>query len=206
MSDPRVDAAFAAGRVPEGVSKAYLNESRDQPSIAGIIFVTVLSSIIVLSRLASRAFLVKRFGFDDALTLLSWVNPPSTTYTALLSLNTYMKFPLLTPTALLHPLCRPLHQTHRNRLRPPLRIHPIRNAHADRRAERNPRLRRAHHLHDRFTLLPHLRPGILLPRVQRAPRVARLHPRRLRHPHRGIPPAAAPDCLPLHACYGAVAV
>ncbi|KAF4984791.1 hypothetical protein FZEAL_82 [Fusarium zealandicum] len=72
MSDPKVLQAIADGRVPNEVTAEYLGESKDAPAIVGIIFVTVLTSIIVLGRLSSRAFLMRRFGFDDALTLLSW--------------------------------------------------------------------------------------------------------------------------------------
>lgn len=74
MSDPKVAQAIADGRVPKDITAAYLNETKDGPAIAGIIFVTVLTSIIVLGRLASRAFLIRRFGIDDGLTLLSWVS------------------------------------------------------------------------------------------------------------------------------------
>ncbi|CEI62626.1 hypothetical protein FVEN_g5155 [Fusarium venenatum] len=73
MTDPKVTKAFEDGRVPKGITADYLNETRDASAIAGIIFVTVLTSIIVLGRLASRAFLMHRFGFDDALTLTSWM-------------------------------------------------------------------------------------------------------------------------------------
>ncbi|OAQ92537.1 proteinrelated to integral membrane protein pth11 [Purpureocillium lilacinum] len=69
MSD--VDEAIAAGRVPAGITAAYLKESKDQPAIAGIIFVTVLTFIVVVGRLLSRAFIVRRFGFDDGLALVS---------------------------------------------------------------------------------------------------------------------------------------
>ncbi|KAM0444041.1 hypothetical protein ACHAQK_002793 [Fusarium lateritium] len=73
MSDPKVAQAIADGRVPKEITADYLNETKDAPAIAGIIFVTCLTSIVVLGRLASRALLIRRFGFDDALTLLSWV-------------------------------------------------------------------------------------------------------------------------------------
>ncbi|KAI6777197.1 hypothetical protein HG530_001142 [Fusarium avenaceum] len=73
MSDPKVAQAIADGRVPKGITADYLNETKDTPAIAGIIFITCLTSIIVLGRLASRALLIRRFGFDDALTLLSWI-------------------------------------------------------------------------------------------------------------------------------------
>ncbi|RFN43514.1 hypothetical protein FIE12Z_12265 [Fusarium flagelliforme] len=73
MSDPKVSQAIADGRVPKGITADYLNETRDASAIAGILFVTVLTSIIVLGRLASRAFLIHRFGIDDALTFVSWL-------------------------------------------------------------------------------------------------------------------------------------
>ncbi|KAJ6438762.1 proteinrelated to integral membrane protein pth11 [Purpureocillium lavendulum] len=69
MSD--VDEAIAAGRVPAGITAAYLKESKDQPAIAGIIFVTALTFVVVVARLLSRAFIVRRFGFDDGLALVS---------------------------------------------------------------------------------------------------------------------------------------
>lgn len=74
MKDSKVAAAIAAGRVPDGISEAYLNETRDGPATAGIIFVTALTGLFVLGRLSSRAFLVRRFGADDWLTLLSFVS------------------------------------------------------------------------------------------------------------------------------------
>ncbi|KAI7764413.1 hypothetical protein LZL87_003618 [Fusarium oxysporum] len=73
MTDPKVAQAIADGRVPKGVTAAYLNQSKDAPAIVGIILVTCLTSIIVLGRLASRAFLIRRFGLDDSLTLVSWL-------------------------------------------------------------------------------------------------------------------------------------
>ncbi|KAF7562653.1 hypothetical protein G7046_g1469 [Stylonectria norvegica] len=73
MSDVKVAAAVAAGRVPDGVSVAYLNESRDGAAVAGIIFVAVLASIVVLCRLASRSFIIRRWGPDDSFTLVSWL-------------------------------------------------------------------------------------------------------------------------------------
>ncbi|KAH6888466.1 hypothetical protein B0T10DRAFT_562041 [Thelonectria olida] len=74
MSDPKVAQAIKDGRVPDTVTAAYLNQSRDAPAIAGIIFVAVLTSIVVLGRLGSRAFLIRRFGMDDTLTLFSWIS------------------------------------------------------------------------------------------------------------------------------------
>jgi len=74
MSDPLVDQAIADGRVPPGITAEYLNESRDAPAIAGIIFVTIFATLVVALRLFSRAFLLRRFGLDDCLTVASWVS------------------------------------------------------------------------------------------------------------------------------------
>ncbi|CRK42362.1 hypothetical protein BN1723_000773 [Verticillium longisporum] len=71
MGDPLVDQAFRDGRVPEGITKDFLNESRDGSAIAAIAFIFAASSIIVIIRLLSRGFMVKLLGFDDALAALS---------------------------------------------------------------------------------------------------------------------------------------
>lgn len=76
MSESQIDKAIADGRVPSDVSKAFLLESKDQPAIAGIIFVAALTFIIVCGRVLSRAFLVRRFGYDDALAVASMVCIP----------------------------------------------------------------------------------------------------------------------------------
>ncbi|KAG7118010.1 hypothetical protein HYQ44_020234 [Verticillium longisporum] len=46
MGDPLVDQAFRDGRVPEGITKDFLNESRDGSAIAAIAFIFAASSII----------------------------------------------------------------------------------------------------------------------------------------------------------------
>lgn len=73
MIDPDIVAAIDAGRVPENISAEYLNESTDRPTIVAIIFVTVFTSTIVVLRSFSRLFLVRRFGFDDALAVFGLV-------------------------------------------------------------------------------------------------------------------------------------
>ncbi|PHH60545.1 hypothetical protein CDD81_1550 [Ophiocordyceps australis] len=75
--DPKVAEAFASGRLPNAdapdVTPQFLNESRDKPAIIGILFVTGLTATIVVGRLLSRAFVVRRFGFDDGLALISLI-------------------------------------------------------------------------------------------------------------------------------------
>ncbi|KAK2590461.1 hypothetical protein QQS21_011862 [Conoideocrella luteorostrata] len=66
-----VDQAIAAGRVSEPLSREFLLESKDRPAIAGILFVTILTSVIVFGRVLSRTFIVRRFGYDDALAVVS---------------------------------------------------------------------------------------------------------------------------------------
>lgn len=71
--DPAVASAVAAGRVPPEVSIAWLDETKDQPAIAAIIAVTILTSLMVGGRVISRGFVLKRFGYDDGLAVLSWI-------------------------------------------------------------------------------------------------------------------------------------
>lgn len=71
MSD--VDQAIADGRVPSEVSRATLLESKDRPAIVGILIVTILTFLVVVGRVLSRAFIVRRFGYDDGLAVASLV-------------------------------------------------------------------------------------------------------------------------------------
>ncbi|KAM3453403.1 hypothetical protein MY3296_003811 [Beauveria thailandica] len=71
MSEAKVAEAAANGELPEGITEAFLNESKDRPAIIAIVVVAVLTCSVVLCRLASRAFVVKRIGTDDGLALAS---------------------------------------------------------------------------------------------------------------------------------------
>lgn len=61
------------GNLTEVPSREFLLESRDAPTIAGILFVTILTSVIVLGRILARTFIVRRYGYDDALAVVSLV-------------------------------------------------------------------------------------------------------------------------------------
>ncbi|KAM3512643.1 hypothetical protein MY11210_003737 [Beauveria gryllotalpidicola] len=71
MSEAKVAEAAANGKLPEGITEAFLNETKDQAAIIGIVIVAVLTCCVVLCRLASRALVVKRIGIDDGLALAS---------------------------------------------------------------------------------------------------------------------------------------
>ena len=138
MTDPKVAQAIADGRVPKGVTAAYLNQSKDAPAIVGIILVTCLTSIIVLGRLASRAFLIRRFGLDDSLTLVSWVSrfflfSVTGPYRGCRSLPTGVTSSrkLTDRLALLGSIRWPVHQAHPAGLWTTLRLYPICSRHAD---------------------------------------------------------------------------
>ena len=73
-TDPRIARAILEGRIPEEISIAYLEESRDDSAIGAIIFVTVLTGVIVILRIASRAFVLNRTGPDDWLAVLGLVS------------------------------------------------------------------------------------------------------------------------------------
>lgn len=79
MVDFRIQQAIADGKVPSDITAAYLSESRDRPSIIGIVFVTVLTFLVVVTRLVSRSFIVQRIGIDDVLAAVSLVS--TCTYT-----------------------------------------------------------------------------------------------------------------------------
>ncbi|KAL5614887.1 hypothetical protein BROUX41_004966 [Berkeleyomyces rouxiae] len=69
MSSKAISEAIAAGRVPENVEER-LYPSTDNQTIAAIVFVGSLSTLVVAVRLFSRLFIVKHFGIDDGLALL----------------------------------------------------------------------------------------------------------------------------------------
>ncbi|KAL7941156.1 hypothetical protein V8C42DRAFT_197530 [Trichoderma barbatum] len=71
MVDSRIQQAIANGTVPPDITAEYLSETRDRPSIIGIVFVTALTFVVVCTRLISRSCIVRRVGVDDALAALS---------------------------------------------------------------------------------------------------------------------------------------
>lgn len=71
MSD--VDQAIADGRVPPDVTRAILLESKDRAAVVGISIVTILTFLVVCGRVVSRTFIVRRFGYDDGLAVVSLV-------------------------------------------------------------------------------------------------------------------------------------
>lgn len=74
--DPRVEEALASGFVPPEITAAQLEANQDLTGIVSIVLVTALASVVVVFRLLSRRFIIKRFGFglDDALALVSLVS------------------------------------------------------------------------------------------------------------------------------------
>lgn len=69
-----IQAAEAEGRIPSGISLAYLAQSRDRPTKIAILFVGALTCLIVIARCYARVFLVKKFGWDDALAVFTLVD------------------------------------------------------------------------------------------------------------------------------------
>lgn len=69
-----IGAAAADGRIPSGISLEYLAESRDQSSKIAILFVAALTFVLVVMRGFVRLFLIRSFGLDDALALLTLVS------------------------------------------------------------------------------------------------------------------------------------
>lgn len=75
MVEAAIARAMASGAVPAQITADYLMESRDRPAIVALIFLTVLTVIVVGTRCVSRLFILKIFGLDDYLALLSLVSP-----------------------------------------------------------------------------------------------------------------------------------
>ncbi|OJJ76684.1 hypothetical protein ASPBRDRAFT_39163 [Aspergillus brasiliensis CBS 101740] len=66
-----IQTAEAEGHIPDGITADYLAESRDRPTKIAICFVGALTLVIVLARCYARLFLVKKFGWDDALAVFT---------------------------------------------------------------------------------------------------------------------------------------
>jgi hypothetical protein len=74
MVDSDIANAIAAGKVPDGITAAYLQQSRDGGPIAGMLVVGVLAIVIACARLYARMFVVWKTGFDDYLIMLTLVS------------------------------------------------------------------------------------------------------------------------------------
>ncbi|PWY74285.1 hypothetical protein BO70DRAFT_319401, partial [Aspergillus heteromorphus CBS 117.55] len=66
-----IETAAAEGRIPAGITLEYLAQSRDQPAKIAIFCVSALATVIVIARCYARLFIVKKFGWDDALAVLT---------------------------------------------------------------------------------------------------------------------------------------
>ncbi|RCI16872.1 hypothetical protein L249_2045 [Ophiocordyceps polyrhachis-furcata BCC 54312] len=73
MTDPRIEEAIATGKVPQHITAEYLGRSKDSEGVGWIVFITLLVNVVVISRLSSRAWVVKRLGLDDGLALISLI-------------------------------------------------------------------------------------------------------------------------------------
>lgn len=167
MVDPRITQAFEDGRVTEeGITPEFLAESKDQPAIIAIIFVTALTFLIVCGRLLSRIFIVKRFGIDDALALSGLVS----IHTVMITSGLVIKLAVLIHCAidLSNRICRPLHNTHRLGFGSTFCLYPICTRRSDYIAHAGARLCRAHHLHIRTAALPRVWFSVLLSTLQPA--------------------------------------
>lgn len=204
------------GNLTEVPSREFLLESKDAPTIAGILFVTILTSVIVLGRILARTFIVRRYGYDDALAVVSlvrWdVGPPFNK--PLEAQHDLHKEPLssfrgsqrLTNLGLFDCLYLPMHSPHQPWIWPPLRLHPICPARGRRHIDRSPRFRRPHNLHDDTFAVPRLWSCLLPSHLRHAQGLLDIHLRCRRIPRRRLLAATLSHHFPLPACYGIVAV
>ena len=69
-----IQAAYAIpGNIPTNITPEYLAENRDRAPIIAIVFVGSLAIILALLRSYARLVVVKEFGIDDVLALLTVV-------------------------------------------------------------------------------------------------------------------------------------
>lgn len=68
-----IEAALVKPDVPPGITKDFLQQSRDQPAVIAILFVLSFVTVIVALRVYARSILVRRLGADDILVLASMV-------------------------------------------------------------------------------------------------------------------------------------
>lgn len=82
MSSPTnaqaIQAALAKPNyLPPGTTLALMEQSRDESAVVAILFVGSLVSVVVALRCYARVAIVKKFGLDDWLALLTLVSRPS---------------------------------------------------------------------------------------------------------------------------------
>ena len=82
MSSPTNNAAITAAlatssNIPSRVTAAFLRETRDEPAIIAILFVGAIVLVFASLRCWARVFIVKDFGVDDWLALISLVSVTS---------------------------------------------------------------------------------------------------------------------------------
>ena len=71
--DPAAVEAVESGKVPPSIGVEFLSETRDMPSIAGILFITILTGLVMVARLASRISIVRKIGTDDIIATISYI-------------------------------------------------------------------------------------------------------------------------------------
>jgi hypothetical protein len=70
-----ISAALARPHyVPKGITAAFLLENRDRPAIVATLFTAALATLVVALRCYARIVIVRKFGLDDRLALLTLVS------------------------------------------------------------------------------------------------------------------------------------
>ena len=73
-----IQAKFAAANqsgIPPGITPDYLAESRDKAPLAAIYTIFAIAMVLLILRSFARIVLVKHFGIDDWLAVLTVVRP-----------------------------------------------------------------------------------------------------------------------------------
>jgi small neutral amino acid transporter SnatA (MarC family) len=69
-----INAALARpDYVPQGITAAFLLQNRDRPAIIATLFTAAFAALVVALRCYARIVIVRKFGLDDRLALLTLV-------------------------------------------------------------------------------------------------------------------------------------
>jgi hypothetical protein len=74
INSEAIEAALAKpDYIPPGVTAEFLEQSRDGPVVTGILFIGALVTVVMALRCFARVWIVKKFGLDDWLALITMV-------------------------------------------------------------------------------------------------------------------------------------
>ncbi len=75
INSEAIEAALAKpDLIPSGITAEFLKQSRDEPVVIAILFVGSFVTLIMALRCLARVVIVRKFGLDDWLALVTLVS------------------------------------------------------------------------------------------------------------------------------------